>query len=128
MLRCKLSALNGTKMATVVCVGTDDVLMHTRKMILERAGHRVLLVKGQDDLVSACRDHPVQVAVLGQNMERTQKLQAFSAIRNHCPSAKVLSLYRVDIGRSLPDADDWLEVPADVPTDLAERVSKLART
>ncbi len=114
-------------MANVLCVGTDDVLMHTRKMILERAGHSVVTVRGTHDLVSACENNPVQVAVLGQNMERGQKLLAFSLIRNHCPSAKVLSLYRIDTGRALPDADDWLQVPADVPSDLAERVSKLSR-
>ena len=111
----------------VLCVGTDDVLMHTRKLILERAGHRVFSVKGAHDLVSACQNNSVQVAVLGQNMERGQKLLAFSLIRNHCPGAKVLSLYRIDTGRALPDADDWLEVPADVPSDLAEHVSNLAK-
>ena len=111
----------------VLCVGTDDVLMHTRKMILERAGHRVFSVKGPQELISACENNSVQVAVLGQNMDRSQKLLAFSLIRSHCPGAKVLSLYRVDTGRALPDADDWLQVPADVPSDLAERVTKLAR-
>lgn len=111
----------------VLCVGTDDVLMHTRKMILERAGHSVLMIKDLNDLAGACQSHSVQVAVLGQNMEREDKVHAFSLIRRHCPGAKVLSLYRADIGRSLPDADDWLQVPADVPSDLAERVTKLAK-
>jgi hypothetical protein len=30
------------------------------------------------------------------------------------------------MGRAIPNADAWLEVPADVPKDLAERVSQLA--
>ncbi len=114
-------------MAMVLCVGTDDVLMTTRKMILERAGHTVISVTDQDALFSACHDHAVKVAVLGQNMEPRSKRLAFSMIRNHCPGAKVLSLHRAGSGPILPEADDWLAVPADVPSDLAEHVDKLAR-
>lgn len=114
-------------MTMVLCVGTDDVLMATRKMLLERAGHSVIAVKESRALIAACRENPIKVAVLGQNMDRESKIQAFNLIRQQCPGVRILSLYRIDTGRFLPGADDWLEVPTSVPSDFAERVSKLAR-
>jgi hypothetical protein len=37
-----------------------------------------------------------------------------------------LELFVPSTGKMLSEADDWLEVPARIPGDLAERVSLLA--
>jgi DNA-binding response OmpR family regulator len=101
--------------------------METRRLILEQAGHTVIQATTEGEVIRACTNTPLQVVVLGQMFEREAKRQTFAAIRQHCPSAKVLSLYLRGSDRVLPDADDWLEVPVDVPAALAERVSELAR-
>jgi CheY-like chemotaxis protein len=100
--------------------------METRRLILEQAGHSVIQASSEPEVVRACSTHAIQVAVISQTIEPQEKLRAFALIREHCPSAKVLSLYVRGLGKALPDADDWLEVPVNVPASLAERVSQLA--
>lgn len=51
----------------------------------------------------------------------------YSVVKEHCPHVKILELYQPHLGKAVEDADSWLEVPADVPSDLAERVDELAR-
>jgi CheY-like chemotaxis protein len=113
-------------MAVVLCVGTIEGLMESRRLIIEKAGHNVIPAKDENDVVRACKTQPIKVAVLGQMLPAPNKIRAFDLLRQHCPNVKVLSLYSPATGRVLPNADDWLAVPADVPSDLAERVSKLA--
>jgi len=59
-------------------------------------------------------------------MSPQTKLALAAIIRKKCPSAKILELCPLHKGRVLDDADSWLDVPADVPRELAERVSVLA--
>ena len=101
-------------MASVLCTGADPVLLETRKLILEQAGHTV---------ISAGK---IDVAVIGQSISSNNKRIVSSLVRQHCPGAKVLELYRPTEGRIIPDADSWLEVPALVPQDLAIWVERLA--
>jgi hypothetical protein len=114
-------------MATVLCTGADRVLIETRTLILRAAGHTVVPALAEPDLIAACTQNRFDVAVVGQAISAVQKKRVVSLVRQHCPTAKVLELYSPIRGRSLPDADDWLEVPATIPTDLVEYVEKLAR-
>ena len=113
-------------MARVVCTGIDLHLMETRKMILEQAGHDVLMARTEPDLLAACENHDIDVAVIGQALSPNIKRSIAATVRRFCPSARILELYSIHQGRSIEDADSWLEVPADVPQDLAERVDELA--
>ena len=40
-------------MSLVLCTGVDPVLMETRKLILERAGHTVITAMGERELAAA---------------------------------------------------------------------------
>lgn len=115
-------------MALVLCTGADLGLMRTRQLILEHAGHQVVLALEKSSLVSACQRQRFDVAVIGQTVSNAHKREVMSLIRKHCPSVKVLELYRGPMGRVLEDADSWLEVPADVPKELADCVTSLATT
>ncbi|MGZ4821684.1 MAG: hypothetical protein ACXVZM_08775, partial [Terriglobales bacterium] len=97
-----------------------------RKLILERAGHRVITVSSGDQAREACRKNSFDVVIVGQTGSDSLKQQIRAAVRQNCPSAKVLELYTFATGRAVADADDWLEVPTDVPPQLAERVTELA--
>lgn len=114
-------------MARVVCTGIDPQLMETRKMILERAGHDVILAKNEPELLAACESRDIDVAVIGQALSPKIKKVIAATVRRFCPAARILELYAIHHGKSIEDADSWLEVPADVPQDLAERVDDLAR-
>ena len=115
-------------MARVVCTGIDQQLMETRKMILEQAGHVVILAKNEPELLAACESRDIDVAVIGQALSPKIKKSIAATVLRFCPSARILELYGRHQGRSIEDADSWLEVPADVPQELAERVDELAKT
>jgi len=112
--------------ALVLCTGADRSLMATRTFILQRAGHTVIPAFSEPELIGACEEYKFHVAVIGQAISTGQKHRVFNLIRQHCPGVKVLELYSPVTGEVLAEADDWLAVPADVPQDLARRVSALA--
>jgi hypothetical protein len=113
-------------MAAVLCTGVDEGLLKSRKLILERAGHLVIPALGEKQLIAACTTYLFDIAVIGQTVSKLEKQRILGLIRHHCPKTRVLELFSPATGKQLSDADDWLEVPAQVPSDLAERVSMLA--
>jgi DNA-binding NtrC family response regulator len=113
-------------MALVLCTGADRNLVETRKLLLEDAGHKVVTAVNESALKKACEQYNFDVAVIGQTIAAAEKLRIFSIVRELRPSAKVLELYRVYSPKTLVTADDWLEVPADVPLDLSDHVAALA--
>ena len=115
-------------MAMVLCTGWDQGLLDTRTLILESAGHEVHQARTQGEVVSACEEHQFDVAVIGQTVSNRMKRVVVSIVRENCPEVKILELYQPHVGKAIEDADSWLEVPADIPSDLAERVGQLARS
>jgi len=113
-------------MALVLCTGVDPVLIKTRRLILEKAGHKVITAADTVTVIKLCQKHKFEVVVIGQAITRGVKRHIMSLVREHCPTARVLELHRFSMGKVLEDADAWLEVPADVPQELGERVSALA--
>jgi len=113
-------------MALVLCTGIDLDLMVTRKLILQKAGHTVTSAMHENEIVAACRANAFDVAVIGQIEASTIKHHIFEVVRNNCCSARILELFTADAGPVLPEADLWLEVPANSPTDLADKVFELA--
>ena len=113
-------------MALVLCTGVDKVLLETRKLILEAAGHTVITVMDETSLLSACKKHSFDIAVVGQTVSQKMKHRVATLIKQHCPVVKILELYPPYTGKALDYADMWLLTPADVPHDLADRVNELA--
>ena len=104
--------LEGRSVARVLCTGADSVLLVTRKLILEHAGHTVPTALGEAAAAAACRDSDFQVVVIGQSISPKDKKVLASLARRYCPSARILELYGPHQSRALEDADAWLEVPA----------------
>jgi len=113
-------------MALVLCTGVDTVLIRTRQLVLQKAGHKVVTAIDVSAVIAACQQNAFDVAVIGQAGSGHIKRQIMALIREYCPATKVLELYRFSMGRVLEEADAWLEVPVDVPQELAEHVSALA--
>jgi ActR/RegA family two-component response regulator len=114
-------------MALVLCTGLDKTVLETRRLILENAGHTVVTVTDETALVTVCQKQSFEVAVVGQTLSPNMKLHVVTLIKENCPNVKILELYSSHAGRMLDDADSSLAVPADAPSDLAERVGELAR-
>ena len=114
-------------MALVICTGVDQALLKTRRLMLERAGHTVVMVMDETALRAACKVHSFDVAVVGQALTSKMKRNISSLIRESCLDVRVLELYDNHTGRVLDDADAWLMAPAEIPEDLPNRVDELAK-
>lgn len=115
-------------MALVLCTGVDPVLMKTRQLILEDAGHTVVPASASDEreVKAVCSQHKFNVAVIGQNISANVKTWVLELVREHCPAAKVLELYPPYSSKALKNADAWLEMPTSGPEGLVEEVNRLA--
>lgn len=113
-------------MALVLCTGQDSAVMETRQLILEKAGHTVILAKDERGIEKACQAHAFDVVVIGQNTTPPVKERIFQIARTGCPGTKILELHRTFSQKALPKADAWLEMPSDSPEKLAEVVTALA--
>src|SRR3954463_8281234 len=113
-------------MALVLCTGADEELMAVRKLVLERAGHHVVSVTGESELVAACRQNSFEVAIIAQTVHRNEKHRILTLLREHCPKVKVLELVERGAESTLQGVDDCLQVPEASSAELPERVSKLA--
>jgi two-component SAPR family response regulator len=112
-------------MALVLCTGVDPVLMKTRQLILENAGHTVIPASDDREVKTVCSLHKFDVAVIGQNISVKVKDRVLELVREHCPAVKVLELYPQYASKSLKNADGWLRMPAD-PEELVDAVNSLA--
>lgn len=112
-------------MALVLCTGVDPVLMKTRQLILENAGHTVIPASDDREAKKVCSLHKFDVAIIGQNISAKAKGHVFELVREHCPAAKILELYQQYASKSLKNADGWLQMPAE-PGELIDAVNSLA--
>jgi hypothetical protein len=113
-------------MALVLCTGNDSALMETRKLILEKAGHTVITAMHDKEILAAMRTNAFDVAVIGQLEVSTIKHYMFEMVRHNCCSARILELFTAEADPVLPEADLCLEVPANSPSDLADKFFELA--
>lgn len=113
-------------MALVLCTGVDPVLMRTRQLLLENAGHTVVPAADEQEIKAVCSKQKVDVAVIAQNMSPKVKARVAELVREHCPAARILELYPPFASGALEDADAWLEMPADAPEELVDAVNSLA--
>lgn len=118
----------GRKGSSVLNTGTDKTLADARAVALQQAGHAVVTVTNEIDLLDTCKRSRFGVAVIGQGLATMPKHHVLLLLREHCPRALVLELYTAVARNILGNADDWLEVPADtVGDEFVERVTTLAQ-
>jgi hypothetical protein len=113
-------------MAIILSIGADLSLMQTRKLLLEQEGPTVIGVMNEKALAAACKLHDFDVAILSQTLSPRMKQHIVPLVRGHCPGIKVLELYSVTNGRTLEDADSWIEVLVAGPHQLVAGVAELA--
>jgi DNA-binding NtrC family response regulator len=113
--------------ALVLCTGIDSDSLENRRLILERAGHRVISATGEQELDSACVAHKIDVVVIGHTLSPKAKERVLTLIRENCPSSKILELYPQDGQKALDEADAWLPMPTNNPQEFAELVTSLTQ-
>jgi DNA-binding response OmpR family regulator len=113
-------------LAVVLCTGVDPGLTEKRRQLLEDAGHNVSVAMDFGTVERVCSDRHFDVVVLGQGLIAPEKRRVAQFIRTNCNSTKILELHVLD-SRAVADADDWLAVPAQLPSDFPKRVAALAK-
>src|ERR1041385_3076228 len=113
-------------MAVVLCIGANKSLLMTRTLLMQQAGHQVTPALSVPEVLAACQRERFDVAVVGQSTRPAEKRRIMQLLREKCPQAKILELYTPNEGRTLQEADDWLEVPAINPTQLVTKVEEMA--
>lgn len=112
-------------MPSILYVGEDAGLVATRKLLLERAGNNVFTATNELEVIAAC-DRQIDVAILGEVSSLIVKKGLANLVRSQCPTVKVLELYASYQGKSLDDADTFLQTPVE-PQILTDCVGSLAR-
>ena len=97
-------------MPLVLCTGVDPVLLKTRQLILESAGHTVLPASDEREIKIICSKQKFDVAVIGQSIPPRIKARAMELVKEHCPEAKILELCAPYGTRTLKNGDAWLEI------------------
>lgn len=113
-------------MAHILSAGIDPALLQTRKLMLEQAGHTVATATSESDVRDACSRMNVDVVVIGQTVVPQEKRRILEIVREACGSTKVLELFHPHRGQTLRNADQWMEVPAEIPVDFVKVVTDLA--
>lgn len=112
-------------MAIVLCIGVREGLIESRKLILEKAGHRVVRATTLREIVDACRKFHIDVALIGQIGDTSLKREWAALVRLYSPWTKILEIYAPNSGASVNTADSWMESPAS-PWELTDRVTYLS--
>jgi CheY-like chemotaxis protein len=111
-------------MALVLCTGVNPVLMKTRQLILENAGHIVLSATDEREIKAVSGKQKFDVAIIGQSISSIAKVRVLDVVREHCPQARILELTREYASQALADADAWLQMPFE-PEELVNAVNSL---
>ncbi len=113
--------------ADILCIGIDSAAMRTRKLILEREGHRVTQARDLRQVKTACETISFQIAILGQSLNASEKMRIADVVMTSCKDAKILELHKA-YEQDFPAADAHLQVSAMEPEGLVETVNKLLET
>lgn len=88
-------------MALVLCTGVDPSVVHTRHLILERAGHVVISALDEPSLIAACEHNKFEVAVVGQSVSAKSKRRIARLVRENCPTPNCWNSITYPPARSL---------------------------
>jgi len=113
-------------MADILNVGFDSALLTTRRVMLERAGHRVALAHDFRQAVAACERKSFNIVILGNSLLANEKLRVADIVRRHCDGVRLLELHN-GAKPDLPDADAHLQALQARPEEFLQAVDSLLK-
>jgi DNA-binding NtrC family response regulator len=113
-------------MANVITVGNNEAVLSTRKAILEKAGHDVVVARDLREIIAACSTGGFDVGVIGQSLPPQEKLRVSEVLLELCAGIKILEFHN-GIAPDLKTPDAHLGVADSTPDDLVQSVERLAR-
>ena len=113
------------KMADILNVGFDTALLTTRRVSLERAGHRVAQAHDLCQVLAVCERKSLDVVILCNTLNESEKMRIADVVRRFCGDAMLLDLHNGSMP-DLPYADAHLQAPDGRPKDLLRAVEALS--
>jgi DNA-binding response OmpR family regulator len=113
-------------MADILNVCFDSALLKTRRIMLERAGHRVEQARDLLQVIAACERTSFNVVILGNSLIPNEKLRVADVVRRHCDGVRVLELHD-GVRPDLRDADAHLQALEAGPEELLQAVESLLK-
>ncbi len=107
----------------LLCYGHDDMLLFTRKKILERE-FSVDICTRLSDLDAALAGGPVDIAVVCHSVPDTECEEMMHRVREHSPGVKVLVLYASTPDLCSSHSDEAME-NLEGPSSLLRKVHEL---
>ena len=114
-----------SQMANVIHVGINEAVLATRKTILKKAGHNVILARDLREVISACKAGSFDVGIIGQALPQMEKLRVSDTLRKHCTGIRILEFHDA-IKPDLDTADVHLRVAETTPASFLDTVTQLA--
>jgi len=112
-------------MANVIHVGTNEAVLATRKTILQKAGHNVVLARDLRQVMSACDAGSFDVGIIGQALPAMEKLRVTDTLRRLCSGIRILEFHDA-IKPDVDTADAHLRVADTNPGNFLDTVTELA--
>ena len=107
----------------ILSISYDVPLLHTREMLLESEGFKVISAVGFDQAVVEVERGRYDLAIIGHSIPLTEKKTLAKKIKGCVPSVRILSLRRHG-DKPLPEADYSIEA-AEGPSALVATVIEL---
>jgi len=111
-------------LAQILHVGTNEAVMATRRVILERAGHEVTLAHDLREVIVACERNDFDLVILGQALPGKEKQRVVHTVLEHCKLVRFLE-YHNGLAPDMPSAHAHLHIASSTPQSLVECVEDL---
>ncbi len=111
-------------MADILNIGSDSVLLTTRRVNLERAGHRVTQAHDLHQVLAACGRKSLDVVILCNTLNESEKMRVADVVRRFCGDVMLLDLHNGS-RPDLPYADAHLQAQGSRPQELLRAVDAL---
>src|SRR6185312_7099370 len=94
-------------MFRILSVSYDEVLLHTRRLILEAAGYSVVSAVGFKQSLDQCKHGGFDLFILGHSIPNSDKEALIKEFRASCPAPIVSLLLQTEI--DVAGADYYIE-------------------
>lgn len=110
-------------MARILSVSYDAVLMRTRQMMFERAGHTVVSSSSLSESLAHCAAGGFDILILGHSLPVFDKQELAAAFKHNC-RAPIISLSRTIADRPTEGADFHIEPHPEGLMRLVDRITE----
>jgi DNA-binding response OmpR family regulator len=108
---------------TILLASLDPTLTKLRKGVLEVAGYRVIVVDTVAQIASECRNHAIDLVLIGSSLPAAEKRKFLAEFRQHCSSV-VLELYSDGTPELMDDVRTYVHHPV-TSVDFVEAVQAI---